>query len=54
MYDNTDQKEVTRLGMDWEWATEVTVTVCHPPRKVVCQKARKMLAQASAAQAKPG
>ena len=26
VYDNTDQKEVTRLGMDWEWATDVTVT----------------------------
>ena len=26
VYDNTDQKEVTRLGMDWEWATIVTVT----------------------------
>ena len=26
VYDNTDQKEVTRLGMDWEWATGVTVT----------------------------
>ena len=26
VYDNTDQKEVTRLGMDWEWATRVTVT----------------------------
>ena len=25
MYDNTDQKEVTRLGMDWEWVTRVTV-----------------------------
>ena len=23
---NTDHKEVTRLGMDWEWATDVTVT----------------------------
>ena len=26
VYDNTNQKEVTRLGMDWEWATGVTVT----------------------------
>ena len=26
VYENTDQKEVTRLGMDWEWATDVTVT----------------------------
>ena len=26
VYDNTDQKEVTRLGVDWEWATTVTVT----------------------------
>ena len=26
VYDNTDQKEVTRLGTDWEWATRVTVT----------------------------
>ena len=26
VFDNTDQKEVTRLGMDWEWATDVTVT----------------------------
>ena len=26
VYDNTDQKEVTRLGVDWEWATRVTVT----------------------------
>ena len=26
VYDNTDQKEVTRLGMEWEWATIVTVT----------------------------
>ena len=26
VYDNTDQKEVTRLGMDWEWETTVTVT----------------------------
>ena len=25
VYDNTDQKEVTRLGMDWEWATRLTV-----------------------------
>ena len=26
VYDNTDQKEVTRVGMEWEWATDVTVT----------------------------
>ena len=26
VYDNTDQKEVTRLGMVWEWATTVAVT----------------------------
>ena len=26
VYDNTDQKEVTRLGESWEWATDVTVT----------------------------
>ena len=26
VYDNTDQMEVTRLGMDWEWGTSVTVT----------------------------
>ena len=26
IYDNTDQKEVTRLGMDWEWMTSVTVS----------------------------
>ena len=26
VYDNTDQKEVARLGMEWEWSTEVTVT----------------------------
>ena len=26
VYDNTDQKEVTRLGMEWEWATLVSVT----------------------------
>ena len=26
VYDNTDQKEVTRLGVDWEWSTRVTVT----------------------------
>ena len=25
VFDNTDQKEVTRLGMDWEWVTRVTV-----------------------------
>ena len=26
VYDNTDQKEVTRLGENWEWVTDVTVT----------------------------
>ena len=26
VYDNTDQKEVTRMGMDWEWITTVAVT----------------------------
>ena len=26
VYDNTDQKEVTRLGENWEWVTRVTVT----------------------------
>ena len=26
VYDNTDQMEVTRLGMEWEWMTSVTVT----------------------------
>ena len=26
LYDNTDQKEATRLGVDWEWVTRVTVT----------------------------
>ena len=26
VFDNTDQKEVTRLGMDWEWITLVTVS----------------------------
>ena len=26
LYDNTDQKEVTRLGENWEWMTLVTVT----------------------------
>ena len=26
LYDNTDQKEVTRLGEKWEWTTDVTVT----------------------------
>ena len=24
-YDNTDQKQLTRLGMTWEWNTEVVV-----------------------------
>ena len=26
VYDNTDQKRMTRLGMDWEWVTMVTVS----------------------------
>ena len=26
IYDNTDQKVTTRLGMEWEWSTSVTVT----------------------------
>ena len=26
VYDNTDQKEVSRLGMEWEWSTSITVT----------------------------
>ena len=26
VFDNTDQKEVTRLGMDWEWTTVISVT----------------------------
>ena len=26
VYDNTDQKEVTRLGTSWEWSTTVAVT----------------------------
>ena len=26
IYANTDQLECTRVGMDWEWATTVTVT----------------------------
>ena len=25
VYENTDQKQSTRLGMDWEWVTWVTV-----------------------------
>ena len=25
IYENTDQKESTRLGMDWEWVTRVSV-----------------------------
>ena len=25
IYDNTDQKESTRLGMEWEWVTGVSV-----------------------------
>ena len=26
VFDNTDQKETTRLGVDWEWTTSVTIT----------------------------
>ena len=26
VFDNTDQKETTRLGVEWEWVTSVTVT----------------------------
>ena len=26
IYENTDQKVTTRLGMEWEWSTSVTVT----------------------------
>ena len=26
VFDNTDQKETTRLGENWEWSTSVTVT----------------------------
>ena len=26
VYDNTDQKQNTRLGTEWEWTTRVTVT----------------------------
>ena len=26
IYDNTDQKDTTRLGEVWEWSTKVTVT----------------------------
>ena len=26
VFDNTDQKEMTRLGVEWEWVTSVTVT----------------------------
>ena len=26
IYENTDQKETTRLGVDWEWSTSVTIT----------------------------
>ena len=33
VYDNTDQKEVTRLGVDWEWVTTVAVTREEKPRK---------------------
>ena len=29
VYDNTDQKEVTRLGENWEWETTVTVSYTH-------------------------
>merc|ERR1712020_757305 len=26
VFDNTDQKETTRLGENWEWTTSVTIT----------------------------
>ena len=26
VFDNTDQKETTRLGVEWEWTTSVTIT----------------------------
>ena len=26
VYDNTDQKVITRIGTEWEWVTRVTVT----------------------------
>ena len=26
IYDNTDQKETTRLGENWEWKTSVVVS----------------------------
>ena len=26
VFDNTDQKETTRLGVEWEWSTSVTIT----------------------------
>jgi hypothetical protein len=26
LYDNTDQKEATRLGENWEWMTSVTIS----------------------------
>ena len=26
IYVNTDQKETTRLGMEWEWSTRVVVS----------------------------
>ena len=26
VFDNTDQKETTRLGENWEWTTTVTIT----------------------------
>ena len=26
VFDNTDQKETTRLGENWEWTTSVTAT----------------------------
>jgi hypothetical protein len=26
IYENTDQKETTRLGVEWEWSTSVTIT----------------------------
>ena len=28
IYENTDQKETTRLGVDWEWETNVEVKRC--------------------------
>ena len=26
IYTNTDQKKTTRLGMEWEWSTSITIT----------------------------